>query len=100
MTHFRKVFYIIIIISASWVQAGEVDLQKLVNDVHAKFASVSDGKNPDYIPALAVPDSKLFAVSIVTADGKVYSAGDIDHIFCDSNASIMDKIVEWIFVLD
>ncbi len=81
MSHFKKAFYLIIILSTSWVQADDVDLQKLVNDVHAKFADVSEGKNPDYIPALAIPDPKLFAVSIVTADGKVYSAGDIEHIF-------------------
>ncbi len=64
-----------------------VDLQKLVNDVHAQFADVKEGKNPDYIPALAKPDPKLFAVSIVTADGKVYSAGDVDHIFSIQSVS-------------
>lgn len=62
-------------------QAETVDLQKLVNEVHKEFASHSEGKNPDYIPALAAVDSDLFAISIVTADGKKYSAGDIDHSF-------------------
>ncbi|MBL4798779.1 MAG: glutaminase A [Oleispira sp.] len=63
------------------VQAAEIDLQKLVNEVHAQFANENRGKNPDYIPALAKVDPKLFAVSIVTADGKSYSAGDIKHEF-------------------
>ena len=62
-------------------QAAEIDLQKLVNEVHAQFANEDSGKNPDYIPALAKVDPKLFAVSIVTADGKSYSAGDIKHEF-------------------
>ena len=63
------------------LQAAEIDLQQLVNEVHAQFADENRGKNPDYIPALAKVDPKLFAVSIVTADGKSYSAGDIKHEF-------------------
>lgn len=62
-------------------QAADIDLQQLVNEVHAQFAGETRGKNPDYIPALAKVDSKLFAVSIVTAEGKSYSAGDIKHEF-------------------
>jgi len=63
------------------VQAAEIDLQKLVNEVHAQFKDENRGKNPDYIPALAKVDPKLFAVSIVTAEGKSYSAGDSKHEF-------------------
>jgi glutaminase len=63
------------------VHAEEVDLQKLVNDVHKQFSSNTEGKNPDYIPALAAVDPNLFAISIVTADGVKYSAGDINHVF-------------------
>ena len=66
---------------SSPLHAAEVDLQQLVNDVHKQFASHNEGKNPDYIPALAAVDSDLFAISIVTADGKKYSAGDKDHSF-------------------
>ncbi|NRB38592.1 MAG: glutaminase A [Pseudomonadales bacterium] len=62
-------------------QAEDIDLQKLVNDVHQQFAEHKEGKNPDYIPALAAVNPDLFAVSIVTADGKVYSSGDSQHLF-------------------
>lgn len=61
--------------------AEPIDLQQLVNDVHKEFASNRSGKNPDYIPALAAVDPNLFAISIVTAGGKKYSAGDIKHVF-------------------
>lgn len=61
--------------------AEPIDLQQLVNDVHKEFASNRSGENPDYIPALAAVDPNLFAISIVTADGKKYSAGDIKHVF-------------------
>jgi glutaminase len=88
-------FMISIVLLASFAQLSlakdhaqpAVDLQQLVNDVHAQFAGVTEGKNPDYIPALAIPDPKLFAISIVTADGKTYSAGDIDHIFSIQSVS-------------
>ena len=36
-----------------------------------------EGKNADYIPALAKVDPNLFGIAVVTADGKVYSAGDL-----------------------
>ena len=36
-----------------------------------------EGKNADYIPALAKVDPNLFGIAVVTADGKVYTAGDL-----------------------
>lgn len=81
MTQRFVVLFISLFMLSSPLQAAEVDLQQLVNDVHKQFASHNEGKNPDYIPALAAVDSDLFAISIVTADGKKYSAGDKDHSF-------------------
>ncbi len=72
------VFLLIIPISS---YAKSVDLQRLVSEVHKEFSSNTEGKNPDYIPALAAVDANLFAISIVTADGKKYSAGDSGHSF-------------------
>lgn len=84
MTNFLKIcaaLYWVLLLLPLQSQAEGVDLQQLVNEVHKEFSSHSEGKNPDYIPALAAVDSDLFAISIVTADGKKYSAGDIDHSF-------------------
>jgi glutaminase len=53
------------------------DYQKAVNNAHAKYLNLQEGKNADYIPALAKVDPNLFGVALVTADGKVYTAGDI-----------------------
>jgi glutaminase len=58
-------------------EPAEPDIAKLLQEAHAKFQSVTDGKNADYIPALAEVDPKLFGIALVTADGKVYEAGDI-----------------------
>jgi glutaminase len=42
-----------------------------------KFQNLQEGKNADYIPALAEVDSKIFGIALVTVDGKVYTTGDI-----------------------
>ena len=53
------------------------DVQKAVDAAYAKFRTLQEGKNADYIPALAKVDPNLFGIAVVTADGKVYTAGDI-----------------------
>jgi glutaminase len=54
------------------------DPQTAVNAAYAKFKGDTDGKNADYIPALAKVDPNLFGVALVTVDGKVYTAGDVN----------------------
>ena len=53
------------------------DIQKAVDAAYAQFKALKEGKNADYIPALAKVDPNLFGIALVTADGKVYTAGDI-----------------------
>ena len=53
------------------------NIQAALDAAYAKFKDVKDGKNADYIPALAKVDSKIFGIGLVTTDGKVYTAGDI-----------------------
>jgi glutaminase len=55
--------------------AGEA--QKTVDAAYAKFKTLQEGKNADYIPALAKVDPNLFGIALVTTDGKVYTAGDV-----------------------
>ena len=53
------------------------DVQKAVDAAFAKYRTLKEGKNADYIPALAKVDPNLFGIAVVTADGKVYTAGDV-----------------------
>jgi glutaminase len=62
-------------------------LQKLVDDAYARFKGVRDGKNADYIPALAKVPSELFGVVIATRDGVVVSAGDVNYTFSIQSVS-------------
>jgi glutaminase len=47
-----------------------------VNAAYSKYQHLQEGKNADYIPALAKVDPNLYGIAIVTADGKVVTAGD------------------------
>jgi glutaminase A len=53
------------------------DIQKAIDAAYGKFRTLQEGKNADYIPALAKVDPNLFGIAVVTADGKVYTAGDV-----------------------
>ena len=53
------------------------EIQQAVDAAYAKFRTLKEGKNADYIPALAKVDPDLFGIALITADGKVYTAGDV-----------------------
>lgn len=65
----------------------KTSLQAIVNQAHSKFKDLKDGKNADYIPILATIPSDLFGVVIVTREGNVYSAGDVDYAFSIQSVS-------------
>ena len=44
---------------------------------YEKYKGLQEGKNADYIPALAKVDPNIFGIVLVTVDGKVYTVGDI-----------------------
>ena len=71
--------------------------QDAVNAAYAKFKDLQEGKNADYIPALAKVDPKIFGIALVTTDGKVYTAGDITSevsIQSISKVFTMAKVME------
>jgi glutaminase len=53
------------------------NIATVLNETYSKFKTLQEGKNADYIPALAAVDPKIFGIALVTTDGKVYTAGDI-----------------------
>jgi glutaminase len=53
------------------------DYQRAVNAAYEKYKTLHEGKNADYIPALAKVNPDLFGIALVTPDGKVYTAGDV-----------------------
>ena len=52
-------------------------IQGAIDAAYAKFKDLKEGANADYIPALAKVDSNIFGIAVVTADGRIYTKGDI-----------------------
>ncbi|HTG84717.1 MAG TPA: glutaminase A [Gemmatimonadales bacterium] len=57
--------------------AQDQSIATVLNETYSKFKNLQEGKNADYIPALAKVDPKIFGIALVTPDGKVYTAGDV-----------------------
>src|SRR5688572_11922177 len=56
-------------------------IEAAVKAAYEAHKNDKSGKNADYIPELARVPSDLFAVTVITVDGKVYSVGDDAHAF-------------------
>jgi glutaminase len=66
---------------------SDADLQRVVDEAHAMFKDVKEGANANYIPILDTVPSDLFGVAIVTREGKVFTAGDVDYRFSIQSVS-------------
>ncbi len=57
----------------------EARINAVLKEAYEKFKDNPDGKNADYIKALAIVDSKMFGITLVTPEGKVYEIGDTNQ---------------------
>ena len=55
----------------AWAQTPN-QYETALKAAYAKFKDLHEGKNADYIPALAKVDPNLFGIALVTVDRKVY----------------------------
>jgi glutaminase len=81
---------------AAWAQTP-AEIQAALDAAYAKYKDLKEGKNADYIPALAKVDSNIYGIALVTADGKLYTAGDIKSevsIQSISKVFTMAKVIE------
>jgi glutaminase len=65
---------------AAFAQAGG-SVDAAVNAAYQQFKGLNEGKNADYIPALAKVPSNYFGIALATPQGKLYTAGDIEPKF-------------------
>jgi glutaminase len=70
------------------------DVQRLVDQAHQRFRSVTDGQSSQVYPALARVPSDLFGICVVGTNGRVISAGDAEHEF-----TIMSVSKPFVFAL-
>jgi glutaminase len=57
------------------------DIDAAVKAAYEKYKTLNEGKNADYIPALAEVPSSYFGIAVVGSDGKVHEAGDSKQVF-------------------
>ncbi|MEI7983438.1 MAG: glutaminase, partial [Bacteroidota bacterium] len=93
--------YMIIRPFDSLAQVGNNMTKEKINaaldEAYTKFKDVKEGKNADYIKELAKVDSKIFGIVLVTADGQVYTKGDISSmvsIQSISKAFVLAQVIE------
>jgi glutaminase len=76
---------------SGYVSTGQLPqaerVKALVDEAYAKFKTNTEGKNADYIPALAKVPSNLFGICVVNVGGAVYSVGDVDAQFSIQSVS-------------
>jgi glutaminase len=57
------------------------NIDAAVKAAYDQYRGLNEGKNADYIPALAQVPSNYFGISLVTSDAKPHEAGDNDKPF-------------------
>jgi glutaminase len=73
------------------------NIQAALDSAYAQFKDLKEGKNADYIPALAEVDPDIYGIALVTADGRVYTKGDVSSevsIQSISKVFTMAKVME------
>lgn len=67
--------------SAPMAYLSDKQITLAIKGAYNKFNSNQEGKNADYIKALADVDSTLYGITVVTADGRVFEIGDVASKF-------------------
>src|ERR1051325_3714519 len=67
-----------LLITAAPIIAAQTpaDIQPAPNAAYPKYKDLQEGKNADCIPARAKVDPNLYGIALITAAGRVYTAGD------------------------
>ncbi len=94
MSRSRTAAVLLAVALAPSVRAAPPDpIATAVDSAFERFRGVTEGKNADYIPALAKVDPKLFGIAVVTVDGKRYTRGDVTAPFSIQSISKVFTLV-------
>jgi glutaminase len=81
LTSIKKTSLLLLVVALFSVFALQAQTPDQINAAlkaaYDKYKTLQEGKNADYIPALAKVDPNVYGIALVTTDGKVYSVGDI-----------------------
>lgn len=90
---------IVFIINQGYSQTllNKKNIENTLNEAFNKFKDLKEGKNADYIKELANVDPNIFGIALITADGAVYTKGDITSMVSIQSISkvfTMAKVIE------
>jgi glutaminase len=69
------------------LKSAVAPFRNTLQELHAKYRGLNEGKVADYIPELALADPNWFGISVVTVDGQVYDVGDCQQTFSVQSVS-------------
>ncbi|WP_336517585.1 glutaminase A [Pollutibacter soli] len=95
-------FFIVLSMPVLKAQTGtgtltKAQIEAALNEAYAKFKDLKEGKNADYIKELANVDPNIFGIALVTADGQVYTKGDVKSMVSIQSVSkvfVMAQVLE------
>ena len=53
------------------------EVEAALKAAYAKYKTLQEGANADYIPALAEVDPNIYGIALVTPEGDIFTAGDV-----------------------
>jgi glutaminase len=62
-------------------KASGSQIDAAVAAAYSRYKALNEGKNADYIPALAEVPSTYFGIAVVGSDGKIHETGDSTQLF-------------------
>ena len=74
-----KIIILLLVVSLTTLSAvslSKEQIDKVVKEAYLKYKDCKEGKNADYIKALAEVDPQLFGITVVDKAGNVYEYGD------------------------
>ncbi len=75
---FLTILFLAVSITLPAQKIKKSDYQQAVDNAYENYKSLKEGKNADYIKELANVDPDIYGIALVTTDGKMYTAGDLD----------------------
>ena len=75
----------------------KAEVEAALDAAYAKYKSLQEGANADYIPALAKVDSTIYGIALVTPDGTVYTKGDVES---EVSIQSISKVFTMALVMD
>ncbi len=69
------------------LKSSVAPFRSTLNELHEEYRNLDDGKVADYIPELALADTKTFGICVVTVDGQVFEVGDFEEPFSIQSVS-------------